>query len=100
MAATLARVTWWAWTLLWVVLVAAAALFLYLSARRVLRLGAALTRELGAASDALAAVGTALEQGPGAGRAGVTEAVPAGRAPSTRGSRRRRRRAAGSQDVR
>jgi hypothetical protein len=59
----LAAVTWWAWTLAWVVLVAAGAAVLYLAARRLLRQGLALVRELGAAADAFADVTNALEGG-------------------------------------
>jgi hypothetical protein len=54
-------VTWWAWTLLWLVLVLAGAGFLFLVARRLLRQGAALARELSEAADVLARVGEQLE---------------------------------------
>ena len=48
--------TWWAWILLWVVLVAGAGLVLYIAVRRLLRQGMALARELGTAADLLADV--------------------------------------------
>jgi hypothetical protein len=87
-------VTWWAWTLLWVVLVAAAGLVLYLAARRLFRQGAALARELGDLADRLAAVTRTLDE--------QSEAAPApNRArPSTQASPRRPNRARGRQDVR
>jgi hypothetical protein len=88
-------VTWWAWVLLWLVLVLAAAGVLYLAARRLLRKGLALAGELGAAADLLADVSRRLEDLPPA-----DGASPDRRPPSTRGSRGRRRRGAGSQDVR
>jgi hypothetical protein len=53
-------VTWWAWTILWIVLVLAGALVLFLTARRLYRQGMELVRELGAATDAFAEVSTAL----------------------------------------
>src|SRR5512132_36885 len=60
-AASLSAVTWWAWTLLWVVLVAGAGLVLYLVVRRLLRQGMALARELGDAAEMLAEVTRTLE---------------------------------------
>ena len=53
--------TWWAWTLLWLVLVAAAGLVVYGLVRRLIRQGVALARELGEAADRLAEVSRALE---------------------------------------
>ena len=53
--------TWWAWTLLWLVLVAAAGLVLYGLVRRLIRQGMALARELGEAAERLAEVTRALE---------------------------------------
>ncbi len=93
--------TWWAWVLVWVVLVALAAVVLWFAARRLLRQGAALARELGEAADLMSEVSRRLEQADPAG-APVPSAVPTAtvRRPSTRGSRRRLRRGAGSQDVR
>ncbi len=87
--------TWWAWVLLWLVLVLAAAGVLYLAARRLLRKGLALAGELGAAADLLADVSRRLEDAQP-----VAAASPDRRPQSTRGSRGRRRRAGGSQDVR
>ncbi|MGZ4612656.1 MAG: hypothetical protein ACXV3S_00100 [Kineosporiaceae bacterium] len=55
--------TWWAWTLLWIALVALGAGVLYLATRRLLRQGMALVRELAAAADAFAEVTQALEEG-------------------------------------
>jgi hypothetical protein len=57
-------VTWWAWTILWIVLVLGGALLLFLTARRLYRQGMELARELGAATDALAEVSAALEGDP------------------------------------
>jgi hypothetical protein len=98
-------VTWWAWTLLWVVLVGGAGLGLYLAVRRLLRQGMALARELGAAADLLSEVTRNLEALPaeatGAEARTVETARTGGRRrPSTQGSSRRRLRAARSQDVR
>jgi hypothetical protein len=93
-------VTWWAWTLLWIVLVAGAGLFLYLAVRRLLRQGMALARELGAAADLLAEVTRTLEALP-ADATGVEPAGTAGRPPgSTRASSHRRRGGPRSHDVR
>ena len=58
--------TWWAWTILWVVLVLGGALALFLTARRLYRQGMALARELGAATNAAAEVANAVQAlGPG-----------------------------------
>ena len=59
---SLAPVTWWAWTLLWLVLVLAAAGFLFLVGRRLLRKGLALGRELSEAAEVLARVSERLEE--------------------------------------
>jgi hypothetical protein len=91
-------VSWWVWTLLWVVLVAGSGLALYVAVRRLLRQGMALARQLGAAADLLAEVGRTLEAAPGTAAEPV--APPRGRRPSTRASSRRRRGVAGPQDVR
>ena len=91
--------TWWAWVLLWVVLVALAGLVLFVAARRVFRQGMALAAELGAAADTFAEVSLRLEQDP-AGTPTAAASSPAGRAASTRASSRRPRRGARSQDVR
>ena len=92
--------TWWAWTLLWVVLLAGAGLVLYVAVRRLLRQGMALARELGAAADLLGEVTRALEAAP-ADPTGLEAAGVAGRRrPSTRASSRRRPQGARSQDVR
>jgi hypothetical protein len=80
-------VTWWAWTLLWLVLVLAAAGFLFLMGRRLLRQGLALAGELSEAAEALARVSEQLEDRagppfPGASAAGhrsSTGATPPGR---------------------
>lgn len=96
--------TWWAWTLLWIVLVAGAALVIYLAVRRLLRQGAALVRELGDAADMLAEVTRALEARPGeiaaAGPVAASHRRRSARSSSTRGSSSRRRQGAASQDVR
>ena len=92
--------TWWAWVLLWVVLVALAAVVLWLAARRLLRQGAALARELGQAADLLSEVSRRLDEADGASSAPVAPGDRAVRRPSTRASRGRPRRSAGSQDVR
>ena len=97
--------TWWAWTLLWIVLVAAAGLVIYLAVRRLLRQGMALARELGAAADLLSEVTRTLEGLPGEAAAAEAPTVEAARTarrgrPATRGSSRRRLKAARSQDVR
>jgi hypothetical protein len=55
-------VTWWTWTILWVVLALGGALALFLAARRLYRQGMSLVRELGAASDALAEVTNAMHR--------------------------------------
>jgi hypothetical protein len=81
-----ARVTWWAWVLLWVVLVAAAALVLYLAARRLFRQGAALARELGDAAETLAAVSARLDR---LDRLDAAGADPAALAPGSSPARRR-----------
>jgi hypothetical protein len=60
--ANLAAVTWWTWTILWVVLVLGGALALFLAARRLYRQGMALARELGFATDALAEVTSAMHR--------------------------------------
>ncbi|HVN13521.1 MAG TPA: hypothetical protein VMT69_15620 [Kineosporiaceae bacterium] len=57
--------TWWAWTVLWIALVALGAGALYLAFRRLLRQGMALAQELTAAADAFAEVTRALEDGLG-----------------------------------
>jgi hypothetical protein len=49
-------VTWWAWTLLWVVLVVGALGVFFLVGRSLWRKGSALASELGAAADRLSAV--------------------------------------------
>ena len=90
--------TWWAWTLLWVVLVLVAGGVLYLAARRLFRQGAALARELGEAADLLAGVTRALDEL--AAPEPAASGPPAARRPATRGSRGRPRRGARSQDVR
>ena len=92
--------TWWAWTLLWVVLVAGAGLVLYLAVRRLIRQGMALARELGAAADTLAEVTRRLETAPAHALPAEPPATPRRRRPSTRGSSRGRRSGAPSQDVR
>ncbi len=94
--------TWWAWVLLWLVLVLAAAGVLYLAARRLLRKGLALARELGDAADLLSDVTRRLEdpQPATASLDTAASAPPDGRRASTRASRGRRRRGGGSQDVR
>jgi hypothetical protein len=89
-----AAVTWWAWTLLWVVLVLGAGGVLYLAVRRLIRQGMALARELGAAADMLAEVTRALDE------PAAAVASPDRRRPSTRRTPGRPRRRAGSQDVR
>ena len=53
--------TWWAWTLLWLVLVAAAGLVLYGLVRRLIRQGMALVHELGEVAERLAEVSRSLE---------------------------------------
>lgn len=58
---SLGAVSWWAWTLLWLVLVAAAGLVVYGLVRRLIRRGVALAHELGEAADRLAEVSRALE---------------------------------------
>jgi hypothetical protein len=59
----------WAWVLLWVVLVLAAAILLALVARSLFRRGVALLRDLGAAAQLLGEVGRSLdEDAPSAGR--------------------------------
>jgi hypothetical protein len=103
-------VTWWGWTLLWVVLVAAAGLVLYLAVRRLLRQGMALARELGDVADRLAEVTRTLDAvpadpGPAEPRPadpGPAEPrpAPAHRRSPGQGSSRRRREGAASQDVR
>ena len=99
-AVNLGAVTWWAWTLLWVVLVAGAALGLYLAVRRLLRQGMALARELGAAADLLAEVTRTLEAAPGEPTAAQRAAAGGRHRPSTRARSRRRLRGAQAQDVR
>jgi hypothetical protein len=91
-------VSWWAWTLLWVVLVLAAAAFLYLTARRLIRQGAALARELGEAAELLADLTRALDE-----RSEETPAAnpaPDRRSPAARATPGRPRRTARRQDVR
>jgi uncharacterized membrane protein YdjX (TVP38/TMEM64 family) len=56
-------VTWWLWTLLWIALVLAGALVLFLTGRRLYRQGMALARELGAAADSFAEVSLAMQAG-------------------------------------
>lgn len=67
--------TWWAWTLLWIVLVAVAGLVLFLAVRRLLRQGTALAREFADVTDRLAEVTRALEDMPG--DPAVAERAPA-----------------------
>ena len=52
--------TWWAWTLLWVVLVAGALLGLFLVGRSLWRKASALLTELGAAANRLSVVSAEL----------------------------------------
>ncbi len=92
--------TWWAWTLLWVVLVAGAGLVLYLAVRRLLRQGMSLARELGAATNLLAEVTRTLEAPPGEAIPVQGPAAAGSRRPSTRASSHRRLRGVQSQDVR
>jgi uncharacterized protein (DUF3084 family) len=54
-------VTWWAWTLLWVVLVAASLGVFFLIARSLWRSAVALMDELGTAADRLSAVRDEME---------------------------------------
>jgi len=54
-------VTWWAWTLLWIVLVVAALGVFFLVGRSLWRKGMALLTELGTASDRLASVADELD---------------------------------------
>ena len=90
--------TWWAWTLLWIVLVLVAGGVLYLAARRLFRQGAALVRELGEAAELLSEVTRALEEPV---REPATPAEPADRPrPSARATRGRPRRTVRRQDVR
>jgi hypothetical protein len=56
-------VTWWAWAVVWVVLVLAGALVLFVSARRLYRQGMALVRELGTAAALFAEVSQTVEAG-------------------------------------
>lgn len=79
--------SWWQWTLLWVVLVLAGAAVLALAARRLFRQGMALARELGVAADELAQVTRAVES-LGADRDGPHgwDAPPAWDAPPTSAS--------------
>ncbi len=97
--------TWWLWTLLWLVLVLAAAAFLFVLGRRLLRQGLAVAAELGEAADRLSRVGEVL-QGLGDTPDHAAAAAPAGepsaarRRSSTRGTTHRHRRPARSQDVR
>jgi len=98
-------VTWWLWTLLWLLLVLAAAAFLFVMGRRLVRQGFALAGELGEAADRLAQVGNALESladrtEPPAPAAAHGERSAAGHRSSTRGTGERQRRPARSQDVR
>lgn len=53
--------TWWAWTLLWIVLVTAALGVFFLVGRSLWRKGMALLTELGTASDRLASVADELD---------------------------------------
>ena len=91
--------TWWAWVLVWVVLVLAAGAFLYLVARRLFRQGAALARELAAAADLLSEVTRALEDRAEDAPAPATPAPGRPRS-STRATPGRPRRPAPRQDVR
>lgn len=52
--------TWWAWTLLWVVLVAGAAAVFFVLGRSLWRKASALVGELGAAADRLSVVSAEL----------------------------------------
>jgi hypothetical protein len=97
---TLSAVTWWAWTLLWVVLVAGGGLVLYVAVRRLLRQGMALARELGAAADLLAEVTRTIEAAAPHATEAPRPAAAGRRHPSTRASSRRRPGRAQSQDVR
>jgi hypothetical protein len=54
-------VTWWVWTLVWVVLVAGALGVLFLVGRSLFRKGMALAGELGQASERLSAVAEELQ---------------------------------------
>jgi hypothetical protein len=56
-------VTWWAWLIVWVVLVLSAALVLFLATRRLYRQGMALAAELAAAADAFTEVTTVMQAG-------------------------------------
>jgi hypothetical protein len=94
-------VTWWAWTLLWVVLVAGAGLVLYLAVRRLLRQGMALARELGEAAELLEQVTRTLEAADiHAPSHSEPRGTPRRRPSSTRGSSRRPGQWSASHDVR
>jgi hypothetical protein len=54
-------VTWWGWTLLWLVLVVGAAVYLFLLGRMLWRKVSALFTELGAASELMGSVSEQLE---------------------------------------
>jgi hypothetical protein len=69
-------VTWWAWVIVWVVLVLSAALVFFLAARRLYRQGMALAAELAAAADAFTEVTSAMHAG-----AEARVQAPAGRTP-------------------
>lgn len=68
--------TWWAWTIVWVLLVLAAALVLFSAARRAYRQGMALARELAAAADAFAEVTSAMQEGAEAREEEVARRTP------------------------
>lgn len=88
--------TWWAWTLLWLVLVLAAAGFLFLMGRRLLRKGLALARELSEAAEVLAQVSERLEEQAAASSPGPSGP---GHRSATRGSAPGRAGPPGSEDV-
>jgi hypothetical protein len=101
----------WAWALLWLVLVLASGAFLALVARRLLRQGAALARELGAAlellgdlersaAEAQAAVQADRDDGQPSGSREAAEPKPARRRSRTGGTLRGRRGPGRFQDVR
>lgn len=54
--------SWWAWLLLWTLLVAGAAALVFVLARRLWRQAKALTHELGAAADRFGAVTDRLQE--------------------------------------
>ena len=56
--------TWWAWLLLWTVLVLGAGAVLFVLGRRLWRQATAVARELGAAADRFASVSSAVDNRP------------------------------------